>query len=144
MLGKKHREALRRQSKRRAPRPEPPIVGPTQLKASGTLENRLTRDHQDVLQNVEFALVSAYRKADEVDDKTVEAVLRSAIRGVQSDDPIVQWVQTLLDAMRATRKDVSDDLWIDALRVVYASVRRHSACRAGDIHYLDFVTQFVV
>ncbi len=144
MLSKKHRQALRSADRRRANRPVPQIVPIASLKASGSLENRMIRGHQDVLQNIEFALVSSYREGDNIDDKVVEDALQAAIRGREPEDPAAEEAFCRLAAIRQMREDVPDELWTDGLRVVYSSVRRHSECRPGQTSYLDFVSPYVL
>jgi hypothetical protein len=144
MLGKKHLEALKKQTKRRTQRPLAKATPPATLKASSGLENRMMRQYQDVLQNVEFGLVTAYREWDEVDDRVVDRALQATILKTQAADPLAQRIVDLLDEVRSQREDVADDVWRDAMRVVLNSARRHSACRAGDTNYLDFAARFIL
>lgn len=139
-INKKMLDALKQDRKRRAHRPAGP---PPELKAPRKLEDRMIRDHQSVLQNIEFALVTASRELDFVDDKLVAAVLRCAIQQTEADDEDTRVVLRLLAHAAELREDVDDATWVNCLRVVYTSVRRHSACRAGDTDYLDFVAQYV-
>ena len=140
----KSRKGLKAAARRRARRPAPVVHAPVALKANHGLEQRMVRDRQDVLQNIEFALVTAARDAEEVDDRVVEQVLQLAIRGLSSEDPIVQWALNLLASIRETREEVPDEVWRDGLRVVYASLKRHSSCGRGETNYLEFAGQFIV
>lgn len=139
----KQKSRLQSYAKRRERRPEVTITQPVSLKAKHSVERKMVRDHADLLQNVEFSLVNAARDSDEIDDSVVEQILRNAIGCKSSEDPVVEWAMNLLASVRDLRPDVTDDLWRDALRVVYASLRRHSSCESGDTSYLSFVSQYV-
>ena len=140
----KLRKQLKLAQRRRNRRPTPSASIPVALKANGGLERRMVRDHQDVLRSIETTLVGASRDADDVDDRVVEKTLRLAIgRQAFSEDPIVAWVLNLLGEMRESRDDTSDDTWRDALRVVYASLKRHSRCQPGEFSYLRFVGSYI-
>jgi hypothetical protein len=78
-----------------------------------------------------------------MDDRVAEEVLRQAITGGSSQDPTVQWALEVVAVVRQHRPDASDSLWRDALRVIYASLKRHSSCKIGETNYLDFTAQFV-
>ena len=105
---------------------------------------QITRDHQDVLQNIEFALVKCRKEDRRVDDRAVDEALGAAIG--QAEAPghaIAADVFGGLAAIRKLREDVDDDLWRNALRVVRDSVHAHSKLRPGETSYLDFVAPFV-
>ena len=143
MLSKKALAALKKAEKRRTRRPVPSVAPPAKLTAPAKMENRMMSYAPDVLQNIEFALVTAYRECDGIDDAVVAATLRAAIRGESPDDPLVQAVMQVLDGICRSRPDVSDELWTDGLRVVYSSVCRHSERKTGDVDYLEFVVPFL-
>src|SRR4051812_22478219 len=92
------------------------------------LMKRMSRDHLDVLQNIEFALVNCHRHDPGIDDLAVATALRHALAvgGTEPAEPRVAELVQALDEARAHRADVSDDLWRDALRVVADSVKTHS------------------
>jgi len=104
---------------------------------------RMMRDHEDVLQNIEFVLVTAYRRDPEVDDRLAAGALSAAIAGTPSADERAQELVGELKAMREFRAEVADDIWRDGLSVVLHSVRRHSDLRPGSTGYLDFVSRFI-
>jgi hypothetical protein len=107
------------------------------------LMKRMSRDHLDVLQNIEFILVTAYREDSTVDDRKVAAALQSAIdNDVPQDDRAISIKESLQD-MYEFRGDVSDDIWQAGLRTVLQSVHRHSNLRPGSTDYLDFVSEFI-
>jgi hypothetical protein len=110
---------------------------------SGKLLKRMTRDHQDVLQNIEFVLVTGYRDDGSIDDRIVAAALRAAIHGGVPEDARAQSLNEGLEEMREFRADVTDDVWRDGLRTVLQSVHRHSDLRPGEREYLDFVCDFI-
>jgi len=104
---------------------------------------RLAREHEDVLQNIEFALVRCHRDDPRVDDRVADEALGAAIRGVEPDEPHAADVFAALASIRQMREDVEDGVWRDALQVVRDSVRRHSERRPGETSYLDFVAPYV-
>ena len=113
------------------------ILGPRKLL------KRMTRDHQDVLQNIEFVLVSQYREDRRIDDRIVADALKAAIRDVTAEYDLAESLNEGLEEMRLFRSDVSDDIWRDGLRTVLQSVHRHSDLRPGEREYLDFVCDFI-
>ncbi|TWT92299.1 hypothetical protein [Neorhodopirellula pilleata] len=139
----KRKKELKAFARRRASRPEPIVVVSESLKVSGGVERRITRSHTDLLQNIEFVLVGAGRELPEFDDQCVEQVLRGALSHYEHEDPTIRSVIDSLDDIRTARGLSSDDLWSDALRVVYASLKRHSECLNGDRSYLKFAGQFI-
>ena len=139
----KRTSQLQAYARRRADRPEPTVTQRASLKITHAAEQRMLRNHTDVLQNVEFSLVNAAKESGEIDDHGVKRILLHAIQGTSSEDPIVEWALNLLAVVRDQRSDVSDDLWRDALRVIYASLNRHSSCEPGDTSYLRFVSSYV-
>jgi hypothetical protein len=103
----------------------------------------MMREHEDVLQNIEFTLVRAWRDRPEVDDKAALDALSAALR---REEPGAEPCRLLFDQLRAareTRPDVADETWAKGLRVVAESVRRHSDLRPGSTGYLDFVAPFL-
>jgi hypothetical protein len=103
----------------------------------------VSRDHQDVLQNIEFVLVTLWRKDDTIDDRTVSVALRAAIAGTEPDEPRAAELFRHLASIPETREDVDDTLWKSALRVVDESVHTHSQCGKGETSYLRFVSPFL-
>jgi len=107
---------------------------------------RMTRDHVDVLQNIEFALVRQAGEDPNIDDRMIDQALRSCIN--QTDPPDDAGFQVVrlcgaLETVRSMREDVSDDTWTAGLRTVDQSVRRHSNLSPGETTYLDFVRDYV-
>ncbi len=103
----------------------------------------MTRDHLDVLQNIEFVLVSGYRSDRSIDDRIVADVLIAAILDAEPEDIRARSLNESLENIRVLRSDISDDLWRDGLRTVLESVHRHSSLRPGAKDYLDFVSDYV-
>jgi hypothetical protein len=96
-----------------------------------------------LLQNIEFALVNVASKSREVDDQCIERILRHAITQQASEDLIVDSALDALAVIRQQRDGESGDLWSNALRVVYTSLKRHSNCEPGEFSYLCFISQYV-
>jgi len=105
---------------------------------------RMSKDHLDVLQNIEFTLVSGHREDPTINDRIIADALKAAIGGDVSEDAGAQSLSEGLEEMRESRADVPDDIWRDGLRTVLQSVHRHSSLRPGSRGYLDFVSGFVV
>ena len=106
-------------------------------------EDMMMEHHQDVLQNIEFALISCCRDNSEIDDMIIADALKAAIL---SQEPVHQLSTKLLNALqdiRDVRSDVLDNIWRDGFRVVLNSVKRHSNLRPGDKKYINFVSQFI-
>lgn len=108
------------------------------------LLKRMTRDHQDVLQNIEFVLVSGYRSDRSIDDRIVANALKAAILDDIPEDARTQSLNEGLEEVREIRSDISDDIWRDGLRTVLQSVHRHSSLIPGSRGYLDFVSDYVL
>ncbi len=107
------------------------------------LSKRMARDHLDVLQNIEFTLVSAHREDPTIDDRIVADVLKAAIGSDVSEDARAQSLSEGLEEVRQLRSDVSDDVWLDGLRTVLQSVHMHSDLRPASRAYLGFISDFV-
>lgn len=110
---------------------------------SGKLLKRMTRDHLDVLQNIEFVLVSAHRDDPRIDDRKIADALKASIRDDWSQDTRVQSLIDGLDEMRQMRSDISDNVWRAGLQTVLQSVHRHSSLMPGARGYLSFVSDFM-
>jgi len=103
----------------------------------------MTRDHLDVLQNIEFILLSEYENDVSIDDGVVAEALRAAVLNTDPDDDTPQFLKERLQEIREVRSNVSDDIWRDGLRTVLQSVLRHSSLKPGCRWYLDFVSGLV-
>jgi hypothetical protein len=106
----------------------------------------MSRDHLDVLQNIEFALVTSARHDSSIDDDMIDRALQVAMGRsdvIGETDPRVEALCEALEGIRAMREDVSDDLWHSGLRVVNESVRRHSDLKPGEKSYLQFVGPYI-
>jgi hypothetical protein len=106
----------------------------------------MSRDHLDVLQNIEFTLVRAARQVTDIDDRTVDAALGLALSGEdpnESNDLLAVDLCKVLREMRESRLDVSDNLWRAGLKTVRDSVRRHSSLAKGEMRYIKFVEPYL-
>ncbi len=107
---------------------------------------QMSRDHLDVLQNIEFGLVKAAKQDADIDDQIVDEALGLALKGREPDEdthPLVGDVLAMLDGLRELRSDVPDNLWQAGLKTVRESVRRHSTLAPGEKRYLRFVEPYV-
>ena len=114
----------------------------TSLKPRRSLKN-MTRNYLDVLQNIEFILLSEYENDVSIDDSIVAEALRAAVLNTNPDDETAQFLKERLEEISDVRSDVSDDIWRDGLRTVLQSVLRHSSLKPGCRWYLDFVSDAV-
>ena len=60
------------------------------IRSSHKLMKLMSRDHQDILQNIEFILVSGYREDQSIDDRIVAEALKAAIAGASPHDTLAQ------------------------------------------------------
>ena len=106
---------------------------------------QMARDHEDVLQNIEFVLVNSHRQDPEIDDRVTDQALRACLSGADPAglEPPVPDLIAALTSFRQVREDVSEEVWREGLRVVQESVRRHSQFRPGETSYLDFAGQYI-
>jgi hypothetical protein len=107
---------------------------------------QMSRDHLDVLQNIEFAIIMLARQEDEIDDRTIDEALRMALHGGEPDEDTDGFVVELLEAleeMRDFRGDVPDGIWQSGLKTVRDSVRNHSSLAPGEKRYIRFVEHYV-
>jgi hypothetical protein len=115
-------------------------------RATQTSAKHMTRDHTDVLQNIEFALVRCAREDPGIDDSVVDQALQISKRGAEPTedvDPRVAAVCSALAGIRSFRHEIPDAIWVAGLRTVDESVRRHSSLRPGEKSYLTFVEPYV-
>jgi hypothetical protein len=118
--------------------------GSKEAPGSGKLLKRMTRDHQDVLQDIEFVFISRYREDGRIDDRIISNALKAAIGGDTAENALAESLNKDLEGVRLFRSDVSDEIWRDGLRTVLQSVQRHSNLRPGEREYLDFVSYFIL
>ncbi len=64
--------------------------GTREAPGSGKLLKRMTRDHQDVLQNIEFIFIAKYREDRRIDDRIVADTLKAAIHDEVPEDDRAQ------------------------------------------------------
>jgi hypothetical protein len=105
---------------------------------------QMTRDHIDVLQNIEFSIVSACRGHSGIDDNIIASALKAAIAGDEPADELSALLINDLANTRRMREDVPDTIWTNGLKVVLQSVHNHSDARPGDRDYITFVQNYVV
>ncbi len=141
MAGKRGlQQRLKEEIRKRQARPRPRAVPTGDVRRDRWDE--ITRNHQDVLQNIEATLVNCWREAQGLDDYWVHVALVAAMRDDSPDHPAAWYVYWRLKAVRE-RRDVPPDVWLDALRVVDQSVRDHSSLRHGNRSYLSFIVAFL-
>jgi len=105
---------------------------------------QMTQNHLDVLQNIEFSIVSTCRDCRGIDDKSIASALKTAIVGDEPADELSAMLIDDLANIRRMRADVPDTIWTNGLKVVLESVLNHSDARSGDRDYLTFIQNYVV
>ena len=105
---------------------------------------QMTRDHLDVLQNIEFSIVSTCCDRSDIDDRIIASALKTAIVGGEPADALSAMLISNLTNTRRKRADVSDTIWANGLKVVLQSVHTHSDAWPGDREYLKFIQNYVV
>ncbi|MBN1973960.1 MAG: hypothetical protein JW787_10005 [Sedimentisphaerales bacterium] len=103
----------------------------------------MTQHYVDVLQNIEFCIVTAWRDDRDIDDRDTAAALNTIIRGDQTENSRVKSLISSLENARMLRPDVSDEIWLKGLKVVLESVHTHSDAKEGDTDYLEFASAFM-
>ncbi len=107
------------------------------------MEDRIIAEHQDLLQNIEFALVTRYREDPRIDDMTLAEALTAAILEREPTSELIQSVVEALGAIREFRPEIPDLTWKESWQTVLRSVYRHSKCRRGQRDYIDFIEPFL-
>ena len=110
---------------------------------SRRLLRRMSEEHPDILQNIEFGIVTAWRDDDSIDDCVVLEALRVHRCGEESEDARVRSIVHYLEQFREMRSDCSEEMWEDCLRVVSDSVRTHSLLEPESTGYLRFASRFI-
>lgn len=105
---------------------------------------QMTRDHVDVLQNIEFSIVSTCRNHDDIDDRVIASALKTAINGSEPVGELSAVLVNDLAGFREMRPPVPDDIWTKGLKVVLESVHTHSDTKPGDRDYLSFIRNYVI
>ncbi|MBN1556193.1 MAG: hypothetical protein JXA11_15740 [Phycisphaerae bacterium] len=115
------------------------------LKTGAGSTRRMSRDHLDVLQNIEFALNSARREQFDVDvdDHACHAAIEAALTNTEPPYEAAAVVGQYLSDIRDIRLEIPEDIWKEGLRVVARSIRNHSQRRPGEVSYLDFAGDFL-
>ncbi len=103
----------------------------------------MVNNHQDILQNIEFTIISEYRQDSGIDDRIVAETLKALILNTEPQEESVDRLKQALKSARRLRDDVSDNLWRDGLRVVLRSVHDHSDLIPSSTYYLDFIDKFI-
>ncbi|MBN1795806.1 MAG: hypothetical protein JW804_03965 [Sedimentisphaerales bacterium] len=106
----------------------------------------MTKNHVDVLENIEFAIINVWRENEQIDDRTVAAALKAIIKKEEPKDILSCLLEKALEGARLIRSDVSDEIWTKGLKVVLESVYTHSpddVIKQGDTYYLEFADMFV-
>ena len=82
--------------------------------ATKTGMKHMTRDHLDVLQNIEATLVLGARDDQSIDDSIIDRALQLCMQRsdeAEDPDPRVMMLRDLLEGVRDLRADVPDNIW---------------------------------
>ena len=83
---------------------------------------RITRDHLDVLQDIEFGIMPCARYDVIIDDRSIDLVLRTCMNqenlSQDADERAVR-LRNRLDRIQAMRDDISEEISNAALRTVH-------------------------
>ncbi len=131
MQSKKKRDQKKKKQKKKS-----------SLKSAGFSKNQ-REEHMDVLQNIEFTLITAYRKDKTVDDFVLGNSLRELIYNKTIDDSRSNAIADRLREVREMRSDISDKIWIKALHTIMESIHLHSALNPGSRGYIHFISEFI-
>ena len=104
---------------------------------------KFSRDHEDVLEDIEVVLVYEERENPEIDDQVASLAIRARIANIPPEDSLAELVFSELAVVRARHATISDFEWIEALRVIHESIVRHSGRTPGEKHYLRFAARFI-
>ena len=104
---------------------------------------QMSRAHEDILQNIEATLVAEWREDPDIDDRSALEALQASVSGAGAEDARVSGLVAALRSIREFRAEVGDATWLEAVRVVADSVRRHSKREPGETSYLEFVAPYV-
>jgi hypothetical protein len=113
------------------------------MKGGKGLMDRIAREHEDVLHDIEQLFVVRWRENAQVDDLRCHQAIEAVVIGQAPQHPDAAALAEGLRRVRQYRQDISDQVWMDALRVVAESIRRHSARLPGETNYLGFVGVFL-
>ena len=112
------------------------------------LRRQMTQEHPDILQNIEFVLLSAYRRDKTIDDAACLQAVQAALGGETPSDEgvrgLVQGIADIRALIRTGEASVSDELWNDCLLVVGNSIKFWSTLNPGARGYLDYVLTFII
>lgn len=100
-------------------------------------------EYMDILQNIEFTLVTAFREDQSIDDATVRNALQASIKNKPCEDPRSQKIAGQLQGVRELLVDISDKIWIKPLQTILTSLDNHSSNTPGSKGYLEFASHFV-
>lgn len=104
----------------------------------------LVEHHQDVLMNIETAVLLAWRSDASIDDRKVKKALMAQFRGETPEKGGAKRVQEMLTDAREARPEISDEIWRNGLLVVLESVGNHSSTAPSVRDYLRFIDGYIM
>jgi hypothetical protein len=105
----------------------------------------IVRDHIDILEDIEMVMLAYAEESPEVDDRTIDealGLLRRKNESIRDAELHVKSLCHLMSHIRARHGDVSDTIWLGALRTVQDELRRHSSLNPGEKTYIEYVTNY--
>ena len=127
-----------KKNREKYPRPVAKLLRPI---GTGKMKQH-SQQNLEVLCAIESALVRCFMDDDRVDDAVVLTCLRSVILEDPPQSMPHAWIYSEL--MQAfVQCGANAEIFYECLRVVMDSVTRRSKLRAGEISYLEFVSQML-
>jgi hypothetical protein len=138
----KQLDALKAADKRRQRRPEPKVQIIERI--TGGDIRRVQDKEQKLLSAIEARLYFAYQYHASFTDVDALDAVRTAIRGgAEARSPVAQEARDKLEEVRQHLADrVSQQRWINALRVVEKSIQTHIIA-SSPTAYLEFISVFL-
>jgi len=105
----------------------------------------IVRDHIDILQDIDTVLLAYAEESQEVDDRTIDealGILRRKNESIRDAEHHVKSICLLLGHIRTRHEDVSDTIWLGALRTVQDELRRHSSLNPGEKSYIEYASNY--
>ncbi len=109
-----------------------------------SLMRRMSTHHLDILQNIEYALLTIFKVDPALDDRAIAVALGAYLDNESVIDEDTRDILGSINMVRATNQgDHPESRWRDGMKVVLDSVKTHSTLAPGDRGYLRFISRFI-
>lgn len=134
---------LKKEHRRRQENPRPKSTEVSQkLIVKNSVQRSFTDRYPREMLMLEKQLYVAYREYPSIDDRAIARALAAEIREQQTNTPEEAHVVLQLRDYRED-SELSDENWINALRIIYTSVDNHRSRQPGTRNYLNFIEGFL-